>query len=174
VTRIVTVCTGNICRSPAAELLLARRLADRAQVTSAGTHAMVGHRVPEPMVRCLAGEDIDGSQHSARQFTENSARGADLVVCMTSRHRAWVVAEAPFARDRTFLLTELAAAGRANSGLDVWTPDARIAITEFLADRHHVGFADVPDPYLGSQQVYNETFALIRSAVDDIVARSTA
>ncbi|GAB3624535.1 hypothetical protein GCM10027418_26200 [Mariniluteicoccus endophyticus] len=39
------VCTGNICRSPAGHLLLQRYLGDSVEVTSAGTHALVGQPV---------------------------------------------------------------------------------------------------------------------------------
>src|SRR5690606_12746543 len=44
---ILTVCTGNICRSPLAEAVLASRLADLdLRVHSAGTQALVGHGMP--------------------------------------------------------------------------------------------------------------------------------
>ena len=40
---ILTVCTGNVCRSPAVERLLASKLGPTVSVASAGTHALVGH-----------------------------------------------------------------------------------------------------------------------------------
>ena len=59
--RIMTVCLGNICRSPAAEAVLTRRLAeagldDDVTVTSAGTSAEhVGDR-PHELTRAVGGE----------------------------------------------------------------------------------------------------------------------
>ena len=115
VTRILTVCTGNICRSPAAELLLTKVFGPDAVVSSAGTHAMVGHGIPAPMLRCLERDGVDGRGHAARQFTAELASEADLIICMTARHRTWCVGEAPFALERTFLLEEIAAAASARS-----------------------------------------------------------
>jgi len=67
--RILTVCTGNICRSPAAERLLAAGLGDTAQVTSAGTGALPGYPMDAAMVPLVeaAGASTDG--FAARQLT---------------------------------------------------------------------------------------------------------
>ena len=49
--RILTVCTGNICRSPVAERLLTKSLGDEVTVASAGVHAALSAPpVIEPMV----------------------------------------------------------------------------------------------------------------------------
>ncbi|MGB3377055.1 MAG: hypothetical protein WBA87_18175, partial [Microbacterium sp.] len=51
---ILTVCTGNICRSALAESVLATRLTDLdVRVHSAGTQALVGHGMPRE-ARALA------------------------------------------------------------------------------------------------------------------------
>ena len=50
---ILAVCTGNICRSPAVERLLASQVAPSVSVSSAGTHALVGHPISEPMATLL-------------------------------------------------------------------------------------------------------------------------
>ena len=170
VTSILTVCTGNICRSPAAELLLANAFGPQAVVTSAGTHAMVGHGIPAPMLRCLAADGMDGRGHVARQFTAALARDADLIICMTARHRTWCVGEAPFALKRTVLLSELAAAAVAGAPLTdgiAGLADATLQFRLTLAGR---STADVPDPYGGPQSEYDESYGIIRSAVDEIAS----
>ena len=48
---VLTVCTGNTCRSPAVERLLAARTG--LTVRSAGTHAEPGAQVSAPMARLL-------------------------------------------------------------------------------------------------------------------------
>ncbi|MDX9839346.1 MAG: low molecular weight phosphotyrosine protein phosphatase, partial [Azoarcus sp.] len=48
--KILTVCTGNICRSPLAEFLLRERLGaagKKAEVRSAGIGALIGHPADE-------------------------------------------------------------------------------------------------------------------------------
>ena len=95
-TRCLFVCTGNICRSPAAERLLRRDL-DRTvggiaglsgvHVSSAGTGALVGEPITPPMAQLVAGAGGDVERFSARQLTASIVRGADLVITMTSAHR---------------------------------------------------------------------------------------
>lgn len=168
-TRIVTVCTGNICRSPAAELLLAKALGPDAVVTSSGTHAMVGHGIPGPMLRCLDADGIDGREHVAAQFSASDA-SADLIVCMTARHRDWVLREAPFAMKRTFLLTEISAAARAGVPLVGGVAGIAAAVQEHRVELAGTSLRDVPDPYGGSQRDYDEAHAMILAAVEEIGA----
>ncbi|WP_062299261.1 arsenate reductase/protein-tyrosine-phosphatase family protein [Demequina maris] len=169
-TAILTVCTGNICRSPAAELLLDRVLGDVAAVSSAGTHALVGRGIPEPMIAELAADDIDGALHRGRLLTEGLMRDTDLVITMTAEHRQLAVRTGPFALKRTFTLAELAAAAGTGAVLEGSTPEERLAdIPRAIAAHRHVlagyDLDDVPDPYKRSQAVYHESYALIRGAV---------
>lgn len=167
-TSIVTVCTGNICRSPAAELLLARALGPDAVVTSAGTHALVGHGIPTPMLRCLDADGLDGRGHAARQFSSAIAASADVVVCMTARHRAWAVKEAPSAFKRTFLLSEVAAAARAGVPLTGGVAGISDAVQGYRVALAGVPLADVPDPYMESQDAYDRSYAMIAELVGEI------
>ncbi|WP_062530159.1 arsenate reductase/protein-tyrosine-phosphatase family protein [Demequina rhizosphaerae] len=167
---ILTVCTGNICRSPAAELLLVRELGDLATVSSAGTHALVGHGIPEPMVDELAADGIDARTHRGRLLTEPIMRGSDLVIAMTLEHRQLAVQTGPSALKRTFTLAELAASAGTGATLVGDTPAARLAdVPRAVAAHRHVlaGYEldDVPDPYRRSQEVYHDAYALIRGAV---------
>lgn len=173
-TTIVTVCTGNICRSPAAELLLQSYLGELATVRSAGTHAMVDHGIPAPMLVCLDGESVEGRAHRAQQLTAELSRSADLVITMTALHRRWAVAEAPFALKRTFMLEEIATAARMGAPLAGNTPAERLAhvadaVQDFRPSLAGLPIADVPDPYGGSQREYQEAYAMIRDSVSDIV-----
>ncbi|WP_062527425.1 arsenate reductase/protein-tyrosine-phosphatase family protein [Demequina rhizosphaerae] len=172
---ILTVCTGNICRSPAAELLLTRALGDLATVSSAGTHALVGRGIPEPMLAELAADDIDGSAHGGRLLTEALLRDSDLVITMTVEHRQLAVRTGPSALKRTFTLAELAAAAGTGATLTGATPAERLAdIPRAVAAHRHVlaGYEleDVPDPYRRGQEEYHESYTLIRGAVTEIAA----
>lgn len=174
-TTIMTVCTGNICRSPAAELLLGVYLGPLASLTSAGTHAMVGHGIPAEMLMCLDAEGIDGRGHRAQQLTAGLIREADLVIAMAAQHRAWAMSEAPFALKRTFTLSEIAAAAADGVHLPGSTPGERLAhVADAVAGhRPHLAgrsLADIPDPYGNSQRAYDESYALMREAIDAIAA----
>ena len=171
--RILTVCTGNICRSPAAELLLQEALGDLATVSSAGTHALVGHPIPDPMLTELAADRIDGGAHGGRLLTEALLRESDLVVAMTTEHRQLAVQSGPFALKRTFTLAELAAAAGTGAELEGAGTAERLAdIPRAVAAHRHVlaeyDLDDVPDPYRRSQETYHQAYSLIRGAVAEI------
>lgn len=109
--QVVFVCTGNLCRSPMAEALLRRRLADRGfghvLVGSAGTRALFTGATDEAraVVREM-GARLD--DHRARRADRGVLHGADLVVVMTGDHVIDVVHEAPEIAARVFKLSELA------------------------------------------------------------------
>ncbi len=110
--RILTVCTANICRSPVAERLLAKDLAElgrAAVVTSAGTH---GGRlaVDENSVRAALPIGIDLRNHRSRLLTIELIEedGRDLIIAMSREHLRQVVGLMPAAWTRTFTLREIA------------------------------------------------------------------
>jgi len=105
---ILVVCTGNVCRSPAAERLLRRHLGPSVTVESAGTFGLVREPIAAPMAKLLAesGVDIDG--FAARRLTAGLTQQADLVLAATRAHRSLVVEECPSAVRRTFTLREFA------------------------------------------------------------------
>ncbi|NMO90524.1 low molecular weight protein-tyrosine-phosphatase [Actinomycetospora sp. TBRC 11914] len=144
---VVTVCTGNICRSPMAEVILRAALtdaglADRVVVTSAG----VGDwHVGEPMDRRAAATLADrgyGTDHVARQIDETTAE-ADLVLAATTDHARDLI-RAGVPADRVRLLRSF----------DPAAPEG----------------AEVPDPYYGGPEGFDEVFAMLEAATPGVVA----
>ena len=90
--RIVTVCTGNICRSPMAEYALRDALeqaglGEAAQVSSAGTSAWeVGNPIDPRAGALLRRHGIDSEAHIARQMEDEELREADLVLALDHDH----------------------------------------------------------------------------------------
>jgi protein-tyrosine phosphatase len=89
---VTFVCTGNICRSPVAEVVL-RAAADRAGLAdavtfdSAGTGGWhVGQGADERALRTLRARGYDGSSHRARRLDRDAYARADLVVALDRGH----------------------------------------------------------------------------------------
>ena len=117
--RLLYVCTGNICRSPFAEIItrhvligrLGGREASAFQVSSAGVRAVVGSGMHPDSRAELAPWNLDTT--AAEQFTARQLRSAmvaecDLVLGATPRHRSAVVERLPAALPITFSLREFA------------------------------------------------------------------
>ncbi len=141
---VLVVCTGNICRSPTGEGVLrhlaARRgLADRVVVRSAGTHDYHVGECPD-----------------ARTLKHASRRGYDL-----SAQRAMQVAREHFneydyilAMDRGHLRELRAIAPRG----------ARARLGMFLEASARWKGEDVPDPYYGGAQGFEEVLDMVEEA----------
>lgn len=177
---VLTVCTGNICRSPAAEAMLRHALDDSVRVSGAGSAAMVGQGIPDPMAELIAAAGADPTGFSARQATPEIIDDADLVLALTTRHRAWVVGEVPTAVHRTLTLREF---GRLVGTIppDAFDPatlpddGARLAalLTLALQERpRHAGQKhddDVVDPYGRSAGTYRASFEQITSGLAPVL-----
>lgn len=88
--KVLTVCHGNICRSPVAAALLARELAALGvEVQSAG---FIGFNRPAPAEAVAAAERhaVQLANHRSRLLTTDLARGADLIVVMDEGQRRLV------------------------------------------------------------------------------------
>lgn len=170
---VLAVCTGNICRSPALERLLAGRLGDVVEASSAGTSAVVGHPISPDMAELIEVAGADPGGFAARQITERMLRGADLVLGLTQRHRSDVLRLAPSALRRCFTLLEFEAI-LCSPGFPELQGDPgdrlRQAVVEAAGRRSAATRAalDVPDPYGLSTQTYERSFALIDRAVGSI------
>ena len=107
--RVLFVCTGNVCRSPMAELFfLACAAPGSVEVTSAGLAALVGDPIDTSAAIVLADVGLDPTRHRARQFTPELALAADLVLAAEREHRDDVIAAVPSAHRRVFTMKEFA------------------------------------------------------------------
>lgn len=101
--RILTVCLGNICRSPTAEALL-RRECPEVTVISAGLTAMVGMPA-DPTTQAVAKQyGLDLSSHRARQVTATLCHNSDLILVMEEMHKSELERLYPAVKGRVFLL----------------------------------------------------------------------
>ena len=190
--RVLVVCTGNICRSPAAERLLAAGLgaayrgrdalgglAPAIEVASAGTGAVAGYPMTDEMAGLVAGQGVDPRGFEARQLMPDMVKQSDLVLGLTRKHRSAIVELVPSAVRRTFTLRELARLV-ANvdpatlPGANATTADRLRALVPLAASRrglvaHRPADDDVVDPYGGGQALYDTSFGLMVPAIETIV-----
>jgi len=87
---ILFVCSGNTCRSPLAEALFRRFLAERGRqdivVSSAGTGAYDGAPASEGAYLVALERGLDLGAHRARLLTPEIVTSADLILAMSSGH----------------------------------------------------------------------------------------
>lgn len=144
--RVCFVCSGNICRSPMAEVVfrtLAERagLGDRIVSSSAGTGDWhVGEKADDRTIAALAKKGYDGSAHRARQFESEWFEELDLVVALDRSHQRI---------------------------LDSWGADAdqRAKVQLLLSfDPAHPASLDVPDPYYSNAAMFDTVLELVERA----------
>lgn len=108
---MLMVCTGNICRSPMAEVMLREELRRRRcpdiEVASAGTWAGAGDPAMPEALQTMAGRGIDLEGHRSRPLTHEELEAADLVVVMTSVHARELRSLAEDSGTKTVLMKEL-------------------------------------------------------------------
>ncbi|WP_418275828.1 low molecular weight protein-tyrosine-phosphatase [Isoptericola jiangsuensis] len=155
--RVMTVCTGNICRSPMAEIVLRDRfeaagLGDQVVVDSTGvSDEEHGNPVDDRAVRVLADHGYPtGEGHRARQVTPSELAARDLVLAMTSQH----------ARRLRAMAGPGAAVVRLYRSFDPAAPQAG------PLDEH---LLDVDDPWYGDEAGFSTTMAEIEAAADGVV-----
>ena len=140
--KILTVCIGNICRSPVAEALLKDRLPGR-NIWSAGLQALVGHPAEATASMIAAERGLDLSAHRAQQITGWMCSHAELVLVMEASQQKELERLYPLARGKIRRLGEFGPQG---------------------------GF-DIADPYQQPRAAFEASHTAIALGVDEWVRR---
>ena len=107
--KVLFVCTGNICRSPMGELLFPHFFHTTGiETDSAGTQGLIDSPIDPSSAKLMALDGIDSSQFRSKRLTPQLAMSSDLILCFTEHQRRKIVALAPRARSKTFLLSDFA------------------------------------------------------------------
>ncbi|WP_343959352.1 low molecular weight phosphatase family protein [Yaniella flava] len=177
------MCTGNVCRSPLAEMLLRHAFAELPiTVHSAGTHALVGRQMPDPQLEIAKELGIENADsHRGKQITLEHVDSADLILAMGREHRSAAVELTPKALRKTFTLRELARIAEVVPDEDLLVEDSRgptnrlRAAVEAAALNRGVALPpenpddnDVLDPFRRSQETYLASRDQLVPAVDDV------
>jgi protein-tyrosine-phosphatase len=139
---ILTVCTGNICRSPMAEGILKTMIGETAMISisSAGTHALQGNPASEFALIAAYEQGIDISEHQSRALNEELIRANTMILCMEPIHIEWI-------------LSVDSSAGETVYSLPAFSENSKLK--------------KIPDPYGSSLGAYRECF----STIHDCLAR---
>jgi L-threonylcarbamoyladenylate synthase len=145
---ILFICTGNSCRSPMAQYLFKKYLAEKLEcpidaveqkgyiIRSAGTMGIVGFPATDNAINACMAKGVDISAHRSSALTRHLIEQSDLIYVMSRAHGQAVVEISPEAAEKCMLLAE---------------------------DR------DIEDPIGQSQSVYDSCADLINNAVKKII-----
>ncbi len=144
---VLFVCTGNICRSPAAEALFLRELerrgsGDRFRVDSAGTGGWHAGERADPRTRDEAARRGIEVPSVARRVCERDYSEYDWLVCMDASHRDALRADG--------------------------APSERLVL---IMHHHDARRDDLDDPYYGPREGFTRMFDDLEVAVRRLADR---
>lgn len=152
--KILFVCLGNICRSPAAEGVLKaaaerKGLSDEIAVDSAGTYGGHAGQLPDSRMRSAAARRGYDLTHRARQITEEDFIDFDMIVVMDDMNYESVSRLAP---ERRYL-------------------DKLYRFAEFCG--RHPQWSHVPDPYYEGREGFELVLDLLEDGCEGILEKMT-
>ncbi len=149
-TKIVMVCLGNICRSPLAEGILKSKLPENAFfIDSAGTANYHIDEQPDPRSIAIAKNyGIDISRQKGRQFIVSDFDAFDYIYAMDSENFNNIV-------------------NLARNSEDV----SKVKL--ILEELNDSSITNVPDPYYGGNQGFENVYKLLDKACTSIVNKLT-
>ncbi|WP_421118880.1 hypothetical protein ACE2AJ_16145 [Aquihabitans daechungensis] len=173
---VAFICTGNICRSPMAEVLLRARLAAVAPEVVVGSAGLLFDDRPAERnaVRAMAKRGLDLSDHRARTITLEMLRDASVIIGMERAHVREVGNLDLDLFSRSYTLPELVAA------VDVMGPrpegvDLRTWVETAGAARSPLDYAasepmtEVADPMGGSARAFRACADIIDDLLETFV-----
>jgi protein-tyrosine phosphatase len=156
--RVCFVCSGNICRSPIAEVVLRAMVHEagldgRVEVASAGTGAWhLGEPADRRARQVLTARGYDGSAHRARAFDPAWFGERDLLVALDRGHERELRALARTPEDR-----------------------AKVRLLRSSDPETRGQTLDVADPYYGDDRDFADVLAQVEAAcaglLDDVRGR---
>ncbi len=147
-TRVLMVCLGNICRSPLAEGILKSKVdPNKVFVDSAGTGSW--HIGSEPDRRSIAiakRYGLDITDQRGRQFSEDDFENFDHIFAMDNSNFRDIISMAETDEDRQ---------------------KVHLILEEIFPSEN----VDVPDPYHGGEQGFENVYQMLNEACDEIAKK---
>lgn len=146
-TKILMVCLGNICRSPLAEGILQSKLSEDFIVDSAGTggwHA--GQQPDKRSISTAKNRGLDITHQRARQFKKSDFDFFDHIFVMDNSNYKDVLTLAPNEEAKS---------------------KVKLILNEIFPNEN----VDVPDPYYGGQDGFENVFDMLDQACEEIARK---
>lgn len=144
-TKILMVCLGNICRSPLAEGILKSKLpADSFDVDSAGTASYhIGQAPDKRSIATARSHGLEISHLRGRQFRVEDFEIFDLIYTMDNSNYHHVIQQARTEADKS---------------------KVKLILNEIYPGKD----LDVPDPYYGGDQGFENVYKMLDEACEEI------
>ena len=165
----VFVCTGNVCRSPAAAAMATTWTRPGAKIhySSAGLSALVGEPIDPAVAAALREAGVTPDGHRARQYAPWMALDSGLVLTATGEQSARILRDVPQALRRVFTIKEFARLATQAGTLPADLPAAVAAVAAMRGRVTPVDpdADDIRDPYRRGPDVVAEVVAELSTAV---------
>jgi protein-tyrosine phosphatase len=147
-TRVLMVCLGNICRSPLAEGILKSKVdPTKVFVDSAGTGSWhIGSEPDRRSIGIARRNNLDITAQRGRQFTEQDFEDFDHIFVMDNSNFKDVIAMAKTDEDRQ---------------------KVHLILEEIFPAEN----VDVPDPYHGGEQGFENVYMMLNEACEEIAQK---
>ena len=109
--KIMFICTGNICRSAMAHVMLedkAKKQNKNIQVFSCGVYAQNGDISTEEAIETMEEYQIDLKKHRATNIRSSKIEDMDIILCATTAHKNNVINMYPKLEKKVFTMKEYA------------------------------------------------------------------
>jgi len=145
--KILMVCLGNICRSPLAEGIMRSKLSNDFIVDSAGTGGWHAGELPDKRsIATAKNKGLDITHQRARQFKISDFESFEYIYVMDNSNYKDVVALAPNEEAKSKVM---------------------LILNEIFPNEN----VDVPDPYYGGQDGFENVFNMLNEACDVIAGK---
>ena len=145
--KILMVCLGNICRSPLAEGIMRAKLSNDFIVDSAGTGGWHAGELPDKRsIATAKNKGLDITHQRARQFKISDFDTFDYIYVMDNSNYKDVVALAPNEKSKS---------------------KVKLILNEIFPGEN----VDLPDPYYGGQDGFENVFNMLNEACDVIAGK---
>lgn len=147
--KVLFVCMGNICRSPAAhgvflKLIADQSVSDHIEVDSAGTHAYHIGKAPDRRSQAAAlRRGVDLSPLRARQVQQSDFGYYDYILAMDNDNLEIIVEQCP--------------------------AQYKYKLQLFLEYAPHLPEEEVPDPYYGGERGFEQVLDLVEAAAQGLL-----
>ena len=151
-TRVLFVCLGNICRSPAANGVMEKMVAEQGLdekflIDSAGTYGGHAGELPDPRMRVAASRRGYNLTHRSRKFREQDYHDFDMIIVMDDSNYENVARLAP---ERKYL-------------------DKVFRFVEF--SKKHPDWSYVPDPYYEGHEGFELVLDILEDGCSELINR---